>query len=48
MKDLADIPCVPGLKVASLNISNMHINIPIKDLLDIIALCVKTTTRNLH
>jgi hypothetical protein len=35
MKDLADIPCVPGLKIASLDISNMYTNFPIKDLLDI-------------
>jgi hypothetical protein len=41
MKDLADISCVPGLKIASLNISNMHTNIPIKDLLDIIDVMCK-------
>jgi len=35
MKDLADIPCVPGLKTASLNISNMYTNTPKKYLLDI-------------
>jgi hypothetical protein len=36
MKDLADILCVPGLKIASLDISNMYTIIPIKVLLDII------------
>jgi len=41
MKDLADIPCAPGLKIASFNISNMHTNIPIKDLLDIIDVMCK-------
>jgi len=40
MKELVDIPCVPGLKVALLDVSNIYTNITIKDLLDIIeAMC---------
>jgi hypothetical protein len=35
MKDLANIPYVPGLRLASLDISNMYTNIPINELLDI-------------
>ena len=36
MKDLANIPATPVLRLASLDISNMYTNIPIKELLDII------------
>jgi hypothetical protein len=35
MKDLANIPYVLGLRLASLDISNMYTNIPINELLDI-------------
>ena len=33
MKGLADIPYVPGLRLALLDISNMYTNIPINELL---------------
>jgi hypothetical protein len=40
MRELADIPCVPGLKIALLDVSNMYTNITMKDLLDIVeAMC---------
>ena len=36
MNDISQIPFVPELKLASLDISNMYTNIPTKDLINII------------
>jgi hypothetical protein len=41
MKDLTEIPCVQGLKIASLDVSNMYNNIPVKELLAIIEVMCK-------
>ena len=41
MNDLSQIPFVPELKLASLDISNMYTNIPTKDLIDIIDMVCK-------
>jgi len=37
MRDLSDIPFVPGLKLASLDISDMYTNIPTEDIINIIS-----------
>jgi len=44
MKELADIPYVPDLRLASLGISNMFSNIPIKEILDIIEITCRNNT----
>ena len=41
MKDLADIPCVTELRLASLDILNMYSNIPTKELLNIMEITCK-------
>jgi len=37
MRDLSDIPFVPGLKLASLDISDMYTSIPTEDVINIIS-----------
>jgi len=47
MKDLSEIPFVPELKLASLDISNMYSNIPTDDLINVIdTLCKKHSLEN--
>jgi len=48
MKDLADIPCVPEVRLASLDISNMYSNISTKVLLDIMEVTCKAIDYNPH
>ena len=43
MKDLADIPFVPELRLASLDVSNVYSNIPTKELLDIMEVKCKNS-----
>jgi len=44
MKELADIPYAPDLRLASLDISNMFSHIPVKELLDIIEITCRNNT----